>query len=178
VGTRIRVGTGTRWAAALLALAAVVPGVVFAAAGTAATHFRSMTVTLRGAAETPRGDPDGAGRVAVCLNQRKNEVSFAFAGLRRIGAPTAAHIHRGAPGTAGPVVVPFTAPSGGGSWHGKVKASKSTVAAIAAHPRGYYVNVHNDAFPNGAVRGQLRSWTNVEHSAIAAADPQVCMVGS
>jgi hypothetical protein len=28
--------------------------------------------------------------------------------------------------------------------------------AIAADPRGYYVNVHNLEFPGGAIRGQLR----------------------
>jgi hypothetical protein len=29
------------------------------------------------------------------------------------------------------------------------------VGAIAANPSGYYVNVHNIPYPDGAIRGQL-----------------------
>jgi len=37
-----------------------------------------------------------------------------------------------------------------------VTVDATVAAAILAHPKGYYVNVHTAAFPNGAVRGQLK----------------------
>ena len=73
--------------------------------------------------------------------------------MSRVQTIMAAHIHKGRPGVAGPVVVPF----------GKVfkaKGCTTTTAAIAAAiqrtPSAYYVHVHNAKYPAGALRGQLR----------------------
>lgn len=151
---------------ALLALAALVPATALAAGGTSATHFRYLSVSLTGAAETPRGDPDGAGKVTVCLNLRTNVISYRFGALRNIGAPTAAHIHQGAPGTAGPVIIPFSAPPKSGAWAGTITTTETAIAAIAANPRQYYVNVHTRAFAGGAVRGQLRAFHVAPHRAM------------
>ena len=68
--------------------------------------------------------------------------------------PTAAHIHEGAPGTNGPVIVPlnkiseraFVAPDG----------ARLTDAQYAAYKAGnLYVNVHSTRYPNGEVRSQI-----------------------
>src|SRR5262249_57148582 len=66
----------------------------------------------------------------------------------------AAHIHIGAAGTSGNVVVPLKTPSGGQS-NGCTAATRSLVAAMLAKPAAFYVNVHTKEFPGGAVRGQL-----------------------
>ena len=125
---------------------------VVAAGATAATEkSNSLHATLLGKAETPKGDPDGSGTAEVKITGRQVcwEIKVA-----RVQAIAAAHIHKGRPGTAGPVVVPF----------GKVfkaKGCTTTTAAIAAAiqrtPSAYYVNVHNAKYPAGALRGQLRS---------------------
>ena len=66
------------------------------------------------------------------------------------------HIHRGAKGTAGGVVVDFT-PALESLLKGEVAADKAVVAQILADPAGFYVNMHTQAFPKGAVRGQLQA---------------------
>jgi len=83
------------------------------------------------------------------------------------GAPRAAHIHRGAAGTNGPVIVNLAWPQGGqsadcltvGETRGgnPVFVNGGTPGEIFANPEGFYVNVHNGEYPAGAVRGQLRA---------------------
>ena len=131
---------------------ALLAALVIATGATAALQkTNSLHATLTGKAETPKGDPDGSGTAEVKITGRKVcwEIKVA-----RVQTIVAAHIHKGGPGVAGPVVVPF----------GKVYKSKgctTTTAAIAAaiqkHPLAYYVNVHNKKYPGGALRGQLRS---------------------
>ena len=68
--------------------------------------------------------------------------------------PLASHIHKGAKGKAGDVVVAlFGNPPAKHS--GCVTAKKSVIAAITAKPHNYYVNVHTKKYGAGAVRGQL-----------------------
>ncbi len=120
----------------------------------AAAQEIKVTAKLTGAAEVPGpGDTDGSGTVQVTINSAKNEVCFDMT-VAKIDEATAAHIHEGAVGKDGPVKVTLDAPK-----TGSVKGCKSADAAlikiIMANPTDYYVNVHNPAFPKGAVRGQL-----------------------
>jgi hypothetical protein len=133
--------------------------------GVAAIAFTSSEVSaqqphfaiLTGAAEVPGpGDPDGVGGATVTLNTTTGQVCTNI-GVARIAPATAAHIHRGTADVAGPVVVDFTGLliPGLSVATGCVMANPMLVAEIAANPSGFYVNVHNADFPNGAVRGQL-----------------------
>ena len=116
---------------------------------------RRLSVALTGAAEVPGpGDPDGTGRAVIRLNQGQGEVCFELT-VSNIAPATAAHIHSGAAGVAGDVVVTLTPPPTDGSSKGCVSASADLIKDIRQNPGNFYVNVHNADFPDGAVRGQL-----------------------
>jgi hypothetical protein len=68
---------------------------------------------------------------------------------------TAAHIHRGAAGVNGPVVVPFQAPAANGNSDGCVATAAALIDEILANPANFYVNVHTTEHPAGAMRAQL-----------------------
>jgi hypothetical protein len=70
---------------------------------------------------------------------------------------TAAHIHVGVAGTAPPnnVVVTLSAPDASGFSSGCTTVERELALDILENPEDYYVNVHNDPFPSGAIRGQL-----------------------
>ena len=117
----------------------------------AAQGERTFTTTLTGAAEVPGpGDPDGSGTATVTVSIPKKQVCYNVQ-VSGIGEPTAAHIHEGAAGAAGPPVVTLDPPTG----EACVEATANVAAKILARPALYYVNVHTAEFPAGAVRGQL-----------------------
>jgi hypothetical protein len=119
-----------------------------------AQQMGKATARLTGAAEVPGpGDPQGSGTVQITLNPATNEVCYELT-VANIQEATAAHIHEGAVGKEGPVKVPLDPPKTG-SVKGCKSADAAVITAIIQDPSGYYVNVHNAAFPKGAVRGQL-----------------------
>jgi len=110
----------------------------------------SLKATLAGSADT---DADGTGTAAVTVDTTKNEVCYKLT-VSGIEPATMAHIHKGAAGVSGPVVVPFDPPTSGSS-EGCKPVTAEVAAALVASPGDYYVNVHNAPFPKGAIRGQL-----------------------
>ena len=131
--------------AVLIALTAV------AGAAGALQKDVSLHATLTGKVEVPKGDPDGTGTVEVKITGTKVCWEITAAKVAKLSA---AHIHKGKAGVAGPVVVPF-----GKTYKAKgcTTATTAVAAAIKKSPRAYYVNVHNARYPAGALRGQLQS---------------------
>lgn len=126
---------------------------LLAMAGNASAGGRPLAADLTGAAEAPGpGDPDGVGSARITLNQGQEEVCFdiTVSGVEPI---TAAHIHIAPAGQPGPVVVNFNPAVNG--LNGCVSASAELIKAIRQNPAAYYINVHNEPFPAGALRGQL-----------------------
>jgi hypothetical protein len=111
------------------------------------------TVSMTGTAETPKGAPHGRG-IAIIAFHGASTVCFRFSHLHGFLDATVAHIHSGPIGHAGPVLVAL---SSGSKLHhrGCLAISPSVSRRIWEQPRAYYVNVHSQQYPRGAVRAQL-----------------------
>jgi hypothetical protein len=66
---------------------------------------------------------------------------------------TMAHIHQGAKGANGPVIVPLT--KSGDTYSVPAGAKLNAAQMSALKSGGLYVNVHSDKYKGGEVRGQL-----------------------
>lgn len=70
----------------------------------------------------------------------------------------AGHIHTGAAGQNGPVLVPLFSGSSDRRLFfqaARIEITAATAAAICGDPGGHYVNYHTTQDPQGALRGQL-----------------------
>jgi hypothetical protein len=115
-----------------------------------------LSATLTGAAEVPDpGDPDAVGSAQVFDTGIADQLCYVLDQGGLDPAATAAHIHEGDAATAGPVVHPLALGAGQRSAHCDRGVDPALVTAIFADPAGYYVNLHNEPFPAGAIRGQL-----------------------
>ncbi|MBA3431929.1 MAG: CHRD domain-containing protein [Actinobacteria bacterium] len=136
------------------------------------------TAQLNGEKEDPDGDLNGKGSARVRINTQKKKVCVS-AGWRRIASPTGMHIHDAPRGENGAIVVGFFQQPGNplpdslrgaracvrgrsddpSTGIGIIPPDGMTVREllrdIREHSRQYYVNIHNDPFPAGAIRGQL-----------------------
>ena len=142
----------------LAIVAVAVPSLLLAACTSTDLNMDGSTVltaAMTGAAEIPGpGDADGSGSATIRIDPlMAGRVCYDLS-VSNIETATAAHIHRGALGVAGPVVVALTAPSAGSS-AGCVDVAAALGTEILTMPAGFYVNVHNARYPDGAVRGQL-----------------------
>lgn len=132
-----------------VALIVAIPGVAVAD-----SEVRPLFTTLSGAAEVPGpGDPDGSGIAVLQVRPDAERICYTL-NVKRVAPATAAHVHIGEAGTAGPVVIGLVPPTDG-STRACTTADSSLLVAIVENPELYYINVHNGEYPAGAVRGQL-----------------------
>jgi hypothetical protein len=121
---------------------------------TASKGGTAMPVALTGEAESPAGDPVATGQATIRLRVGQAQVCYQLAAAN-LPAAAAAHIHRGAAGVSGPVVIPLLTPNADGRSSGCTSTTRALVKSIAKAPASYYVNVHTAEFAGGAIRGQL-----------------------
>ena len=104
--------------------------------------------------EVPTKGPEGAtGSAALEVDSDTNQVCYTFVTQNLNEPVTAGHIHRGAKGVAGDVVINLNVT--GGNLKGCAPGDAATIQAVLADPQGHYVNLHSEAHPAGVLRGQL-----------------------
>jgi hypothetical protein len=118
-----------------------------------------LRASMDGAQEAPQPTPSPGTGTAVFTRTAPNQLSYTYdyQNLLGPGGVTAAHIHRGAPGVAGPIVIGLTVQAGttSGSVSDTATADPGLLDEICANPGAFYINVHTQEFPGGEIRGQL-----------------------
>jgi hypothetical protein len=152
----------TRAVIPALALAGALVAAVGASARPQATTIQIRTV-LNAAQEvpSPNGAVSGAAgtfSATVSKSDTGASVSWQLSFNNLTGNAIAAHIHTGAVGSPGPVVLalcgPCTSPASG--------SGALTQAALDAIQAGTaYVNIHTPTNPAGEIRGQLATTANI-----------------
>jgi hypothetical protein len=137
----------------LVALSAVAAAAVFTAVALGATHATVWTAALSSGQEIPKQavkDTAAHGLFKATLTGSTLKWKLTFAKLT--GPAGAAHIHLGAKGKAGNVLIPLCGPCKSG-----MTGTATVTAAIKADFKKHllYVNVHTAKNPNGEIRGQL-----------------------
>ena len=112
---------------------------------------RAFPVALTGEVESPAGDPVATATATIRLRAGQGQLCYEVA-AENLPAAVAMHIHRGATGVTGPVVVPLATPAADGTARGCAPAARPLVAAMLASPATYYLNIHTAEFQAGAIR--------------------------
>ncbi len=128
-------------AAALLVLAAGI--------GLASAH--TSQIVLSGAQEVPAVQTSGRGHATITVTrQRRVSGDVVVHGIR----PFMVHIHQGARGTNGPIVI-WLKRGADHTWYVPA-GSRLTPAQYREYLAGdLYLNVHTHKHPAGAIRGQI-----------------------
>ena len=145
-----------RRAIVLSGLAATVAAFVVATPTTAAPDKEVLlTAELTGEAVVQGGDPDGSGSATILVDPKDGVACFDVATMN-VATPITGRIQSGSAGASGPPVA-FLFENQESPVRGCVTADRKSLREIARQPESFYLNVVNDEFPVGAVRGQWRS---------------------
>jgi Cu/Zn superoxide dismutase len=106
-----------------------------------------------GANEVPAVNTIAKALVTFTIEQDYETVTVNGVADSLSGAITGIHIHQGASGVNGGVIVNLGTMVKGNRIYGTFKATKAQIAAMMA--RGTYLNIHTAANPSGEIRGQI-----------------------
>jgi hypothetical protein len=144
-----------RRTALLLATPALAIGLAIAPAAAAFAATTGASATAKGSNEVGKaGDPTATANAVFTFDTSTNQLCYTVTATSL--QAVAMHIHKGAAGANGPVVVPLD-PAKIGAGKTCTAVAPALLSDISSNPAGYYFNAHTKAFPAGAVRGQLVS---------------------
>ena len=117
----------------------------------------NVKTTLRAAQERPKpkgklAKAKGTFTATVTRTGTSGVITWRLTFSKLSGRAIAAHIHSGARGKAGAVIVPLCAPCRSGA-RGRATVSESVLNALESGAT--YVNVHTKKNPAGEIRGQI-----------------------
>jgi hypothetical protein len=166
-----------RSARPILLAATLGSALVLALSGIVLAAEVTLSATLSGAAEGANaGDPDGSGTATIVIDVDAGTACWTL-NVANIAPVTQSHIHLGAEGVSGDVVVPLDVDGFEGSSEGCTEGQDAaTLQAIVDDPAGYYVNVHTGDFPPGAIRGQLAAGS--PNTALPAPEAPLAAIGA
>ena len=113
-----------------------------------------LTGRIQGAQEVPPNGSAAKGSVIILSDKTTGTIYLTgnFSGLS--ASATAAHIHTGAAGSNGGVIIGLScSPATVGTIHVTTAISPANQSILAGG--GCYVNIHNSIFPGGEIRGQV-----------------------
>ena len=99
------------------------------------------------------GDPDGTGFATVLVDSKDGVACFDV-DVQNVATPITGRIQSGSAGAIGPPVV-FLFENREPPVRDCVTADRKALKNIGKNPERFYLNIVNDEFPVGAVRGQL-----------------------
>ncbi len=130
----------------------------------AGPQAKTFEVPLTKSCNSAGAEAKGSATVTVAPDDASVTVIVNYSGLS--GDVTAAHVHVGAAGTSGPVVLPFAAPFTSpftktftaGDYIAAAGAPPDFAAFVSALKAGgaFYVNVHTAACKPGEIRGEIQ----------------------
>ena len=148
---------------------------MLALSGPALAAETILTADLAGSAET---DADGTGSAKITLDPDAGTACWEMT-AENIDPVTVSHIHAGAEGEDGPVVVDLDLDGFDGTSDGCTEGvDAATLQEIIDDQSSYYVNLHNEAFPGGAIRGQLVGASEPPNTALPVTDGSTAVLGA
>jgi hypothetical protein len=134
---------------------ALVAGLLMVACNPLSDEGVNLTADLVGEEAVCEGDTcggDGTGIADVEISSDRHKICWDIRDLVEcVDHVTAFHIHSGAKGEVGPVVVEFSS----GNQACTEDIVESVLRDISEDPQTFYVDVHSQRYPDGAARGQL-----------------------